>query len=223
MQGFYRPLGSLLFVIYVSLTLLLINGTGGERSVVGAQISPAPCVEGGMLVGLDGAVALYDTPENGIIRFTLPTGQIVQVLDEVQQRGERWCLIAPLNEAGMGWVPSTLLTALNIMPVRFGNFRFCEGSAAGPGRVCDQSLPRSAAGLWLRWEYSGLRPGDQVQRVLIIHQERYQTPLTVWSGAPYGQQLVNLLDHHPRPEPGTWTVQFFVNGILIQETQVEIR
>jgi hypothetical protein len=223
MQGYYRPVGSMVFVIYFSLTLLLLDGTGGEVSAVGAQPTWPPCGEVGVLGGLDGAVALYDTPENRIIRLTLPAGRVVRVQGEAWHGGRRWCLVAPPEGAGAGWVPSHVLAALETTEPHFGAFRFCAGSVAAPAPLCGTRLPLPDDGLWLHWEYRALQPGDQLQRVLLVNQERYQSPLLIWSGAERGEALVNLLDHHPRLEPGIWTMQFLVNGKLIEEAQVEIR
>lgn len=220
-------------LILLSLLSLMLTAQPSSESADGAMIAPtespaaAPVVADECLprwsyrvvVNLDGVSPLFDTPERLAIRFTLPAGAVVRMVDGVRFRGEAWCLVEVVSDGSKGWLTADQLLALN--GPYMGNFLLCGGTVAHPApeRDCTRHgpLPLDPDAMWLRWDYAGLRDADVVQWMLVINGERYQTPPIVWKRGRGGQQLVNLLAANPRVEPGAWTIKVIVNGRTVGE------
>lgn len=177
-----------------------------------------------MLVAPEGQqLYLYDSP-GGALLFTVEMGSLVVIEEARTVAGTQWFLVVLNDSERRGWVPTEGLSVSVTPEVTFDDFRFCPGTAAAPGEPCGRELPIDSEGIWLRWHYKGLKAGDEVQRVLLINGERYQSQPATWDGASTGEQLVNLrAEHAPRMEPGIWVVEFFVNQRLVGETSVWVR
>lgn len=178
-----------------------------------------------LLVASSGRLELYDRPGGERVTLSLEEGALVRVrvVQSAEVDGVPWFKIELVEGKGRGWLPSEQLS-LNVTPERsFSHFQFCQGTVARPMGPCGSSLAWPLDGLWLTWHYHGLEPNDMIQRVLIVNGERFQGAPTLWVGPSTGEQLVNLFDEHrPRLEPGLWTVQFYVNGALVNEASLNL-
>ncbi len=202
----------------------------------GADVAPSPTAEAVGTGGADflkGVPLLLVAPEGRLDLFGGPGGQVIGSLDhgtlvrivEVRMVGEtQWFLVEVEGGKGRGWLPTEGLTIEMAPAISFDHFVFCTGDAAGPGFLCGRELPLATEALWLRWSFQGLREGDELQRVLVMESERFQSPPQRWDGPASGEQLVNLMADHELPKkPGVWVVEFFVNGKVVGETSVWLR
>lgn len=175
----------------------------------------------------DGKIVFYDQPSGDSHTLTVEKNTLVEarLIGETRVGNVEWFrLEVPELQSGGGWVMSDEMTIYTGPAYTFDSFVFSAGTAAGPVGPSGSSLALPFDGLWLEWEYAGLKEGDVVQRTLWVNGEQYGTKPITWSGPSEGRQLVNLIDeHNPRVEAGIWTVEFIVNGETVTETTVQIR
>lgn len=108
--------------LFVVIPLAYIQFAAGDASrPIHTHRAAKACGKAGVLVGLDGGVPIFDTPENRIIRFHLPVGTKVRVIDAVEFEGTIWCLVEPWGDAGQGWVTVEALKRLQRVPPRNRN------------------------------------------------------------------------------------------------------
>lgn len=69
----------------------------------------APCRGTLEVLGADATVSLVDTPENGIVRFTVPIKTTVLGITARRVGTTTWCLISIGRGGPQGWLPASQL------------------------------------------------------------------------------------------------------------------
>lgn len=196
-------------------TLILLSSLSSNFSLLaeeGALAEPV-CPKWATLGGLDGETPVFDTPENGVIRFHLPTTALVESKSAALSNDDTWCLIGDPSTLSMGWVPLRSLTPTQEGHVYASSLRLCGGSLSGPSNPCylvNESV------IWIKWHYWGLREGDWVQYMVTVDGERYSSPPYKWQHGKVGGVVEELSSWAPTPQGTVWTVEVIVNGIPIR-------
>lgn len=210
-------------------TVTVVAGMGGWLSPVPVyatgrqgtgQIQPDTIA---MLVGLDGIIPVRSVPDTLTIRFTVPSGSIVKVLEGLRGEEQLWYRVRLLSGTGQGWVPESLLITVPKGTPVIGSVLFCEGTIALPGDRCSAILSATATSYWVRWDFAGLSYEDETQVVLSVNEERYALRPVPRQRLLAGQQWLNLARFSPRHEPGYWTLTFFVNGRTVRQSTFLVR
>lgn len=176
---------------------------------------------GAILVSPSGHVALFDRAGGGVTRFRVDAGTPVTMVNCVRVGAGFWFLVE-LGDGAQGWVPGEMLSVPGATRPTFSAFRFCSGSAQGPGDDCGQ-LSLAAAALWMQYDYAGLQPTDTIQWVVVVGKDRYSSAPQPWDGPRAGQHLYRLDSLGPRREAGSWLVWLVVNGELAATTRVRVQ
>jgi hypothetical protein len=224
MKTLFKIVVTLLCLVVVALgptgVQLLTNFETFEPPLPGAQFRRGAVM---VVVGMEGEIPLFHDPCRPAAR-TIPVGTLVHVVDEVTNAcGRHMVLVELRNGGGRGWVAAGVLADPNATGPIFGAFRLCAGDARGPAVPCGAAVAFAPQGMWLSWDFAGLKQGDIVQRVLVVNGQRFQSPPVRWSGAAAGRQLVNVVEGQPALAPGLWTVQFIVNGKPASQATFEVR
>lgn len=216
----------LLWVFLVGLSLLAcsqVEAHGEERPLLPTPVALPTVVPQVMQLGApEGKVDFRDLPCGSVVRFTGNAGTQVRVVERVEACGVTWYRAVLVEGNGEGWVPASALVDPTSGGPTFGSFRWSAGTVARP-LANGAPLSYRDGGLWILWDYTGLRVGDMVEVVLLVNGERYSSAPRAWSGPASGQHLLNVLTLQPRSEAGEWMLWFFVNGEYVGQASATVR